>query len=62
MGSTTMTSTAVKEKLKSIEAEIRILKTAITERPNFDIDEANWKKVRPALKMARKQLSKELYG
>lgn len=57
-----MTNTAVKEKLNSLEAEIRVLRTTVTKRPNFDIDEANWKKIKPALKKARSQVSKKVYG
>ena len=57
-----MTKTAVKEKLNSLEAEIQILRTAVTERPDFDIDEINWKRVKPALKKARAQTYKEVYG
>lgn len=36
-----MNKIAVKEKLDTLEAEIRLLKTAMTERPNFEIDEKN---------------------
>ena len=57
-----MNKTAVKEKLKAIEAEIRILRTAVNERPDFGIDEINWKKVKPALKKSRAQTYKEVYG
>ena len=57
-----MTTTAVQEKLKTIEAQIKILKIAVTKRPNFDIDEMNWKKIKPVLKKARSQVSKKVYG
>ena len=57
-----MTNTAVKEKLKFIEAEIRLLRTAVTKRPDFDVDEANWKKIKPAVKKIRKKLFKQSYG
>lgn len=57
-----MNKIAVKEKLNSLEAEIRILRTAVNGRPDFEIDEINWKKVKPALKKARAQTFKEVYG
>lgn len=57
-----MDKIAVKEKLNNLEAEIQILRTAVNERPDFDIDDANWKKIKPALKKARAQTYKEVYG
>ena len=57
-----MDKVAVKEKLKVMEAEIQILKAAVTERPNFEIDEINWKKIKPALKKARTETHREVYG
>jgi hypothetical protein len=57
-----MNKVAVKEKLNTLEAEIKLLKTAVTERPDFEIDEINWKKIKPALKKARAQTYKEVYG
>lgn len=57
-----MNKIAVEEKLNNLEAEIQILRTAVTERPNFDIDEANWEKIKPALKKARAKTYKEVYG
>jgi hypothetical protein len=57
-----MTKTAVKEKLSKMEAEIRLLKKAVAERPNFDIDEINWKKIKPIAKTARAKMYKKYYG
>ena len=57
-----MDKAAVKEKLNTLEAEIKLLKTAVTERPDFEIDEVNWKKFKPALKKARAQTAKDIYG
>ena len=57
-----MNKLAVKEKLDSLEAEIKLLQTAVSERPDFEIDEINWKKIRPALKKVRAKLFKETYG
>lgn len=57
-----MDKVAVREKLNILEGEIRILRTAMNERPDFDIDEINWQKIRPALKKARAKMAKEIYG
>ena len=57
-----MIKTAVTKKLNALEAEIRILKTAVQGQPNFALDEANWKKIQPVLKVARRAVSKEVYG
>ena len=57
-----MNKVAVKEKLNTLEAEIKLLKAAVAERPDFEIDEINWKKAKPALKKARAQTHKEVYG
>ena len=57
-----MNKIAVKEKLNNLEAEIQILRTAVNQRPDFEIDEINWKKIKPALKTARAQTYKEVYG
>ena len=52
----------VKEKLKNLEAEVRLLKKAIVRKPNFDIDEVNWQKVKPLLKRTRSKLFKQFYA
>ena len=57
-----MNKIAVKEKLKAIEAEVKLLKRAVAERPDFEIDETNWKKMKPALKKARAKTYKKVYG
>jgi hypothetical protein len=57
-----MNKIAVKKKIKDLEAEISLLKTAISERPDFEIDEINWKKMRPTVKKIRKKLFKKFYG
>ncbi len=57
-----MNKIAVKEKLNTLEAEIKLLKVVLTKRPDFEIDEINWKKTKPALKKARTQTYKEVYG
>ena len=57
-----MNKIAVKQKIKNLEAEIKLLKNAVSQRPNFEIDELNWKKIKPAAKKARAQVAKEIYG
>jgi hypothetical protein len=57
-----ITKNAISEKLNTLEAEIKFLRKAVTERPSFDIDEANWKKMKPALKKARTRAYKKIYG
>jgi hypothetical protein len=53
---------AISEKLNTLEAEIKFLRKAVAERPDFEVDEANWKKIGPALKKARTQTYKKIYG
>jgi len=57
-----MNKIAVKKKIQKLEAEISLLKSAVSQRPDFEIDEQNWKKIKPALKKARAQTYKEVYG
>ena len=57
-----MNNLAVSQKLNRMEVEIKILKLAVSQRPDFEIDEINWKKIKPALKKARAQTYKEVYG
>jgi len=57
-----MTKLAIKEKLNNLEAEIKLLKTAVTNKPDFSIDESNWKKVKPLSKKIRSQLFKQKYA
>lgn len=52
---------AVKNKIMDLEAEIGLLKKAVNSRPNFDVDEANWKKIRPAAKKIRNKVYKKVY-
>ncbi len=57
-----MNKIAVKEKLNTLEAEIKLLKVAVIGQPDFEIDEINWKKIEPTLKKARAKSYKEVYG
>lgn len=57
-----MTNTAVKNKIVSLEAQIQLLKQAVSKQPDFDIDEINWRKIKPFVKKERARLYKRLYG
>ena len=57
-----MNQTTVKEKIQNLEAEIKLLKRAVSKRPSFDVDEINWQKVKLTVKKARAEVSKEIYG
>ena len=57
-----MDQATVKEKIQNLEAEIGMLKTAVSRRPDFAVDETNWRKVKSAVKKARAEVSKEMYG
>lgn len=57
-----MTSTALKEKILHLQAEVGLLMKVFEECPDFAVDEANWKKVKPAVKKARKAVYREVYG
>lgn len=57
-----MNKTKVKDKIINLEAEIGLLKKAVASQPDFDIDETNWKKIRPTVKRARAKIYKQNYG
>lgn len=57
-----MNKLAVKNKIMDLEAQIGLLKKAVINQPDFDIDETNWKKIKPALKKVRAKLYKKVYG
>lgn len=51
-----------KNRILTIEAELDLLKKAYARKPNFTVDEMNWKKVKPVAKKIRKKLFDEVYG
>ncbi|MEK7480117.1 MAG: hypothetical protein AAB665_02390 [Patescibacteria group bacterium] len=57
-----MMKVAVKNRVQELEAEVRLLKTAVAERPDFDIDEKNWQKVKSTSKKVRSELYKARYA
>ncbi|MBI2635431.1 MAG: hypothetical protein HYW79_02705 [Parcubacteria group bacterium] len=57
-----MNRIALKKKISRLETELEIIKTELEEKPDFDIDEKNWQKVKPESRKARKELYRKLYG
>ena len=57
-----MTQLAVKEKLNTLEAEIKLLKIAFSNRLDFNVDEANWRKVKLVSSKARAKIFEKVYG
>lgn len=58
-----MNTTMIKNKILTLEAEIRLLKLAIFDKPvDFEADEKVWKVIKPILKKARAQVYKETYA
>ena len=52
----------MQKRVNQLEAEVRVLKNAVLEKPNLSIDEKNWKKVKPASKKIRAKLYKARYA
>jgi len=57
-----MTKAVMQKRVNQLEAEVRVLKNAVLEKPNLSIDEKNWKKVKPASKKIRAKLYKARYA
>lgn len=57
-----MTNTMIREKIRNLETEIMFLRSAIIEKPDFDIDETNWKKIKPDLKKVKAKIFKQVYA
>ena len=57
-----MNKIAIKEKINILEAEIRLLKNAVISRPDFNVDEENWKKLKSDSKKIRAKLFKSRYA
>jgi len=53
--------TTVQQRIGKIEAEVKLLKRAVTKRPDLYIDEKNWQKVRTVAKKARAKIFKARY-
>ena len=53
---------AVQERIGRIEAEIKLIKRAVLQSPDFSVDEKNWQKMRGTIKKVRSKLYKERYA
>jgi hypothetical protein len=58
-----MTTTAIKNKILSMEAELKLLKSAVFSRPiDYGADEKIWKIIKPILKRSRAETYRKLYA
>jgi hypothetical protein len=58
-----MDATMIKSKILLLEAELKLLKSAVFSKPiDYDADEKVWKVIKPILKVARSQTYKKLYA
>ncbi len=58
-----MSGTNTKERIKKVEMELEALKRlAGSDRPDFSIDEKNWKNVKKNTKEARKKTYRKTYN
>ncbi len=57
-----MTNAVIQKRLSKIEAEIKLLKQAISRPVDFSVDDKNWKKMRGTVKKVRAKLYKERYA
>lgn len=56
-----MNHTVIKNKIITLEAELSYIKQALTQEPDFSVDERNWRKIRSEVKGIRKKLAKRQY-
>ncbi len=52
----------MRERVQALEAEVRLLKTAVSQRPDFSVDDKNWQKVKPSSRKIRAKLYKARYA
>jgi hypothetical protein len=57
-----MEKIAIKQKLNTLEAEVRAIRLAIRRPLDRTIDDANWKRLKPTSKRVRRRLFKKMYG
>jgi len=57
-----MENTAIKRKLNSLEAEVKVLRMATRRPVDFPIDEANWQRLKSTSKRIRAKLFKQRYA
>ena len=57
-----MNKVIAQEKIQALEAEVKLLKTALSGKPDSGIDDANWAKVKPTAKKVRAKVYKARYA
>ena len=57
-----MTKTVVQNRVRALEAEVRVLKNAVLEKPDLSVDGKNWQKVKGTSKKIRAKLYKARYA
>lgn len=57
-----MTKTEVAEKILKMENQLEFLKRFFVQKPDFNIDERNWEKIRQTAKAVRGKIYKKTYG
>ncbi|MEK9153197.1 MAG: hypothetical protein AAB723_01190 [Patescibacteria group bacterium] len=57
-----MTKIEVAEKILKMENQLEFLKRFFIQKPDFNIDERNWEKVRLTTKAIRGKIYKKTYG
>lgn len=56
-----MTKTAIKDKVLNVQAQLDIIMKALGDRPDFAVDEKNWKKLEVSAKDLRKAVYQKVY-
>jgi len=57
-----MNQTKVQEKILNLESELECLKRLLVDKPDFDIDEKNWQKIKSQAKKIRGEIYRQFYG
>jgi hypothetical protein len=58
-----MNRTMIRDRIMNLEAELKLLKSAVFSKPiDYEADEKVWKMYRPISKKIRSQLYKKLYA
>lgn len=56
-----MKQTIIKKRILNIQNELEFLKRFFIGKPDFDIDEKNWREIKPELKKSRKRIYQRFY-
>ena len=57
-----MTQAILNKKVINLEVQIKEMARRLAVRPNFYVDELNWKRIEKEAKKTRKQIFKRRYG